>query len=42
MCISGNDIGERQSDRWLDGGTINDKFIEFIRRVLKNLLPGNN
>lgn len=42
ICISSNNIGERRSDRWLDGGTTNDKFIEFLRRVLNDLPPCNN
>ena len=42
ICIFGNNIEERWSDRQLDRGITNDKFIEFLRRVLNDLPPCNN
>ena len=40
MGISGDPNGERWRKVWLEGGTTNDKMIEFIREILDTIGPG--
>ena len=40
MGISGNDEGDRWYDLWEEGGTTNERFIDFIQRILNDIGPG--
>ena len=40
MAISGDPAGERWRDTWVEGGTTNDRMVEFIRTILNSIGPG--
>jgi transposase len=40
MAIAGDPNGQRWRKQWLEGGTTNDKMIEFIQEILDSIGPG--
>ena len=42
MAVAGDENGDRWYDFWEEGGTTNERFLEFLERIIEDVGHGNN